>query len=182
MPRTGVRMVKDKQFASLKSRANPNRIPEALIRFMRMWRTSESKARQQREELSLGETCYVCGFGPGHATDVADEDTEGEDAKPDAEAADSSRGPGQRVQPQTLLLELCPFCLLTCHAVCAEKLALRCAESQPECLNFSSGFAHLTASSNFTASAAFSDILAVLPRMLREFDRQGRFLQQVRQC
>ena len=153
IPQTGVRMVKDKQFAAMRSRANPNKIPDLLLHFMRMWRTAECMRRDQRAELSLGEACFVCKFGSG--TD-----------------ADGAQVEGGQEQEQNEL-SVCPFCLLTCHDVCASKLACEFAQ---QCDSFSFGASGASASNHSPTVAAHQldkGLLAAFPPILKDFRRPG---------
>ena len=111
IPQTGVKLIKDKQFARVKNRLMPNHVPDEMIHFMRMWRTAQSKEHDSGLETLLGDGCYICGCTPPEPQDLNVDDVEEQSA---------SHGVPQHVD---LTLSICPFCLLSSHQSCIEKLS-----------------------------------------------------------
>ena len=138
IPQTGVRMVKDKQLANLKSRFLANKIPDVLCRFMRMWRMARNMQEQaqvaQAEMMLMSESdvCYICSQGPGSSGLSQSDQMSAKPGEIGADVADDD--PARSVMEggaRELSLRVCPICLLCSHESCAAKLREALFEPHP---------------------------------------------------
>lgn len=60
IPATGVRMVREKRTVGLRQPDNLNRLPDTLVRLMKMLRSAQSYCCDSEPELVTDEVCYVC--------------------------------------------------------------------------------------------------------------------------
>ena len=119
LPSAGARIVRDKQLAQLKSRFNPNKIPESVQRFERMWKVAERQrqgaARSDEDMFALADadTCFVCL--QGKAGNTEEDGGDGGDLDPDDAVEDENVDTDEQ-------LSVCHFCLLCSHTRCAQQL------------------------------------------------------------
>ena len=105
LPSAGAKIVKDKQYAQARHLHHPSQVPDEVLRFIRMWQTSQHRGADSDMNISAqvlladtADTCFVCSGGVQES-----------DADSDADAG--------------LQLSVCPFCLLCSHASCAQRLS-----------------------------------------------------------
>lgn len=95
---TGVKVLRQKRRVREMVHSDPNHIPDALVRFMNMWRSADGIHRGEETILVADSTCFVCN--------AADIQVEGDDCVP----------------------RLCPMCLLCSHTRCCDRLLQHAAD------------------------------------------------------
>ena len=109
IPATRVRVTRDKRRVREHSRVDPNRLPDVLVRFMDMWRGSQSAKLSQHEEPPMVgfANCFVCGGGCDSAFHGLDDS-----------CSTSSSSSAKRNQK----LVGCSLCLMNYHQQCCDRL------------------------------------------------------------
>lgn len=146
IPATGVRATRDKRRVREHSRIDPNRLPDILVRFMDMWRASQSAKLSQHEEPPMVgfENCFVCDGG-------CDSGCSGLDDLCSTSSSSSAK--------RNLKLVGCSLCLLNYHQHCCDRLMTWVNENMSVDEAFGAG-AHLKRVSSAGFKSAYNSIYA----------------------
>ena len=124
IPATGVRMVREKRTVGLRQPDNLNRLPNTLVRLIKMLRSAQSYCCDSEPELVTDEVCYVC-LRPADLQS-GDLDKVSPSQGLQGTCRSSEHASDDACEPHTTkVLKLCPVCLLASHSSCCKRV-LQC--------------------------------------------------------
>ena len=165
IPATGVKVLREKRRPKQFGKDDLNRLPDTLVRFMKMWRIARSQEQDGDGVGTLMPTednnnCFVCGhsgMAPCGSEDAQDHD-------------DGNNG----TDPDPTRIMMCPVCLLCSHPACCKETLKICNDRHDGLEHFLSDVeSENAAASNAAAvsatAASFSAgaVCAILPLVFK---------------
>ncbi len=169
IPATGVKVLREKRRPKQFDNNDLNRLPDTLVRFMRMWRVARSQEHDGDGVATVMPTednvnCFVCGHS-GMAPHVS---VGGEDNANDHDDDDNDNG--QNPTDPTRIM-MCPVCLLCSHPSCCKETLKICNDRHGGLSQFLSDVeSENAAASNaaaVTTTSSFSAVSAILPLVFK---------------